>query len=91
MRHTGVTMMLEAGVNPRVIQQLAGWTSLRMLERYGHACDVEAHRAATAMHAALDNAVNRSRDKQADSPQESIKERAHTGHRAKRRTTDESP
>ena len=36
MRHTGVTMMLESGINPRVIQLLAGWTSLRMLERYGH-------------------------------------------------------
>jgi integrase len=42
MRHTGVTMMLEGGVNPRVIQRLAGWTSLRMLERYGHARDAEA-------------------------------------------------
>jgi hypothetical protein len=28
MRHTGITLMLEAGVNPRVIQKLAGWTSL---------------------------------------------------------------
>lgn len=45
MRHTGVTLMLEKGVNPRVIQKLAGWTSLRMLERYGHARDAEAIRA----------------------------------------------
>lgn len=48
-RHTGVTLMLEAGVNPRVIQQLAGWSSLRMLERYGHARDAEAQRAVGAM------------------------------------------
>jgi integrase len=33
MRHTGVTLMLEVGINPRVIQLLAGWASLRMLER----------------------------------------------------------
>lgn len=47
MRHTGVTLMLEAGVNPRVIQKLAGWGSLRMLERYGHARDTEMRRAVT--------------------------------------------
>lgn len=45
MRHTGVTLMLEKGINPRVIQYLAGWSSLRMLERYGHARDTEIRRA----------------------------------------------
>ena len=45
MRHTGVTDMLEDGVNPRAIQELAGWTSLRMLERYGHVRDAETRRA----------------------------------------------
>jgi integrase len=44
----GVTLMLENGGNPRVIQQLAGWTSLRMLERYGHARDAEAVVSAVA-------------------------------------------
>jgi integrase len=39
MRHTGITLMLE--VNPRAIQKLAGWTSMRMLERYGHVQDAE--------------------------------------------------
>jgi integrase len=48
MRHTGVTLMLEAGINPRVIQLLAGWTSLRMLERYGHVRDTEIRRAVTS-------------------------------------------
>jgi site-specific recombinase XerD len=62
MRHTGVTLMLEAGVNPRVIQKLAGWTSLRMLERYGHARDAEAQRAVTTMHALLERATNASDD-----------------------------
>ena len=41
MRHTGITLMLEKGRNPRAIQTLAGWTSLRMLERYGHVRDAE--------------------------------------------------
>ena len=53
MRHTGVTLMLEAGVNPRVIQKLAGWSSLRMLERYGHARDAEVVRAVTSNAAHL--------------------------------------
>jgi hypothetical protein len=45
MRHTGITFMLEAGVNPRAIQKLAGWTSMRILERYGHVRDAELQRA----------------------------------------------
>jgi len=31
-----------------LIQFLAGWTSLRMLERYGHVRDTEVRRAVTA-------------------------------------------
>ena len=45
MRDTGVTVMLEYGINPRVIQFLAGWTSFRMLDRYGHVRDSEIRRA----------------------------------------------
>jgi hypothetical protein len=45
MRHTGTTFMLEAGVYPRAIQKLVGWTSMRMLERYGHVRDAELQRA----------------------------------------------
>ena len=41
MRHTGVTAMLERGIHSRMIQELAGWSSLRMLERYGHVTDAE--------------------------------------------------
>lgn len=57
MRHTGITVMLEAGVNPRVIQKLAGWTSLRMLERYGHVRDAEMVRAVAATRAHIDQAM----------------------------------
>ena len=31
-------------INPRGIQFLAGWTSLRMLDRYGHVRDTEIRR-----------------------------------------------
>ncbi len=44
-RHTGVTLMLEHGINPMVIKTLAGWSSLKMLERYGHTRDAELRRA----------------------------------------------
>lgn len=58
MRHSGITIMLENGVNPRVIQKLAGWTSLRMLERYGHVRDAEMLRAVTATHAHMTAALS---------------------------------
>ena len=59
MRHTGVTLMLEHGINPRVIQFLAGWTSLRMLERYGHVRDTEIRRAVTANADHLETAATK--------------------------------
>lgn len=40
-RHTGTTIMLEAGKSARAVQRLAGWSSMHMLERYGHARDAE--------------------------------------------------
>ena len=57
MRHTGVTLMLEAGT--RVIQMLAGWTSLRMLERYGHVRDTEVRRAVIANAEHLERAATK--------------------------------
>lgn len=45
-RHTGITRMLDAGVNTNAIKELAGWGSLRQLARYGHVSDVELQRAA---------------------------------------------
>lgn len=56
MRHTGVTDMLEDGVSPIAIKEYAGWTSLRMLERYGHLRNAELQRA-TAGTAARNNAA----------------------------------
>jgi integrase len=78
MRHTRITMMLEAGVNPRVIQKLAGWTSLRMLERYGHIRDAEAQRAVTTMQSAIQKAVERAPESEGGSGTESAETRAQT-------------
>ena len=72
MRHTGVTLMLEAGINPRAIQRLAGWTSLRMLERYGHVRDAELQRAVAATAAVIERAQTRAQQPNAvsdESPQ----------------------
>jgi integrase len=44
-RHTGITRMLDGGATPVSIMQLAGWTSLRQLTRYGHVSDAERDRA----------------------------------------------
>jgi hypothetical protein len=70
--------MLEAGVNPRVIQKLAGWTSLRMLERYGHIRDAEAQRAVTTMQSAIQKAVERAPESEGGSGTESAETRAQT-------------
>ena len=56
MRHTGITDMLEDGISPIAIKEYAGWTSLRMLERYGHLRDAELLRA-THGTAARNNAA----------------------------------
>lgn len=58
-RHTGITMMCDRGTNPRVIQELAGWTSLRMLQRYGHVRDAEAQRAVNGNAAAIADILKR--------------------------------
>lgn len=41
LRHTGTTRALQGGHNPKVVQEMGGWQSLRQLERYGHAEDHE--------------------------------------------------
>ena len=37
--------MLAEGISVRVVQEIGGWTSLRMLERYTHPTDAEKLRA----------------------------------------------
>ncbi len=38
-RHTGATRMLAAGVDPRTVQELGGWSSLAQVMRYTHPSD----------------------------------------------------
>ena len=45
LRHTGASAMVAAGVSLRVVQEIGGWTSLRMLERYSHPTGEEMARA----------------------------------------------
>ena len=45
LRHTGATVMLASGASLRAVQEIGGWTSLRMLERYAHPSDAEKRRA----------------------------------------------
>ena len=36
LRHTFATRLIENGVDLRTVQELGGWSQLKMLERYGH-------------------------------------------------------
>lgn len=36
LRHTFATRLIENGVDLRTVQELGGWSQIRMLERYGH-------------------------------------------------------
>ena len=49
LRHTGASIMEAAGVSLRAIQEIGGWTSLRMLERYAHPRDAEKRKAVNLM------------------------------------------
>ena len=43
--HAGATMMLASGASLTAVQEIGGWTTLRMLERYAHPSDAEKRRA----------------------------------------------
>ena len=45
LRHTGASSMLADGISVRGVQEIGGWRSLRMLERYTHPTDAETRRA----------------------------------------------
>ena len=49
LRHTAASMMLASGASLRAVQEIGGWTSLRMLERYAHPTDAEKRRAVDLM------------------------------------------
>jgi len=39
MPHTFATRLIEAGVDPRTVMELGGWSSLAMVQRYSHSDD----------------------------------------------------
>jgi len=51
LRHTGASAMVAAGIFLRVVQDIGGWSTLRMLERYAHPSDAEMTRAVRVLTA----------------------------------------
>ena len=75
-RHTGITLLLEAGINARAIQKLAGWTErtgLRMLQRYGHVRDAELTRAVNVTAAAVERAQTRAQQPDAAEDEKAVR------------------
>jgi integrase len=51
LRHTGASAMVAAGISLRVVQDVGGWSRLRMLERYAHPSSAEMARAVRVLTA----------------------------------------
>src|SRR6266852_5091122 len=51
LRHTGASAMVAAGISLRVVQDIGGWSTLRMLERYAHPSGAERSRAVRVLTA----------------------------------------
>lgn len=56
-RHTFATRLIENGVDLRTVQELGGWSELKMLERYGH---VTPSRKAAAVEGLIKNSPSNS-------------------------------
>ena len=53
LRHASASYKLAAGVDPLTVTALHGWSSVRMVDRYGHALDASKRDAADVMDALL--------------------------------------
>ena len=51
LRHTGASAMVAARISLRVVQDIGGWSTLRMLERYAHPSGAEMSRAVRVLTA----------------------------------------
>jgi hypothetical protein len=51
LRHTGASAIVAAGISLRVVQDIGGWSTLRMLERYAHPSGAEMSRAVRVLSA----------------------------------------
>jgi site-specific recombinase XerD len=56
LRHTFATRLIENGVDLRTVQELGGWSQIKMLERYGH---VSPSRKAAAVEGLARNSTTR--------------------------------
>ena len=53
LRHSTASMLLDAGENVRTIQEIFGWSTLAMLQRYTHPTDEKKQRAMSNLEAKL--------------------------------------
>lgn len=49
LRHEGASRMLEAGVDPKTVQELGGWSDFRAMQRYLHPTDVAKRHAVASI------------------------------------------
>jgi integrase len=61
LRHIGATLLLNRGVHTRVLMQLGGWTSERMLARYAVATDESLRAAVETLAQAVNGVAARAR------------------------------
>jgi integrase len=56
LRHSTATYLLAAGVDPRIVMQIMGWSQVSMLKRYQHVLPAMLDDAAARLEAVLPNA-----------------------------------
>jgi integrase len=61
-RHSFATRLIASGVDLRTVQELGGWSSLRMLERYGHVSPARKVQAVEGLVEAFHNGIHNSGD-----------------------------
>src|SRR5262249_42458708 len=61
-RHTFTTRLIASGVDLRTVQELGGWSSLRMLERYAHVAPERKVQAVEGLVQEFHNAFHNSQE-----------------------------
>jgi site-specific recombinase XerD len=60
-RHSFATRLIAGGVDLRTVQELGGWSRLRMLERYGHVALTRKAQAVEQLVEEFHNGIHNSR------------------------------